>query len=124
MVYGILFFFLNHFVGELVLRISSEYLIIDLLKQVILFKFFNSILILEFEELLSVELDIFMTESDDWIIEFAAVWISFLPELLGNVDLLAKRNVMNEEPLNQVIDLQSSVNKQETVNRLQLRNKD
>ena len=124
MVYGILFFFLNHFVGELVLRISSEYLIIDLLKQVILFKFFNSILILEFEELLSVELDIFMTESDDWIIEFAAVWISFLPELLRNVDLLAKRNVMNEEPLNQVIDLQSSVNKQETVNRLQLRNKD
>ena len=124
MVYGILFFFLNHFVGELVLRISSEYLIIDLLKQVILFKFFNSILILEFEELLSVELDVFMAESNDWIIELAAVWISFLPELLRNVDLLAKRNVMNEEPLNQVIDLQSSVDKQETVNRLQLRNKD
>ena len=124
MVYGILFFFLNHFVGELVFCISSEYLIIDLLKQVILFKFFNSILILEFEELLSVKLDVFMAESNDWIIELAAVWISFLPELLRNVDLLAKRNVMNEEPLNQVIDLQSSVDKQETVNRLQLRNKD
>jgi hypothetical protein len=112
MVYCVLFFILNHFVSKLVLGISSEYLIIDLLKHVILFVFFNSILVLKFEELLSLEWDVFEAKSNDWIIELTAVWISFLPELLRDVYLLTKRNVMNEEPLYQLINLQPSINNQ------------
>lgn len=97
--------------GKLVLGISSEYFIINLLKHVIPFEFFNSILILKFEELLSVKWDVFEAKSYDWIIELAAVWISFLPELLWNIDLLSKRNVMNEEPLYQAIYLESRIDK-------------
>ena len=78
----------------------------------ILFVFFNSILVLKFEELLSLEWDVFEAKSNDWIIELTAVWISFLPELLRDVYLLAKRNVMNEEPLYQLINLQPSINNQ------------
>lgn len=78
MIYNLFFFFLNHFVSELIFGVGAKYMLVNFFSKVIFFELLYFVLVLKLEKLFSVYAYVFKADCDDRVVKPTAVWIRLL----------------------------------------------